>query len=319
MLRVDNVSVAFDGCQALAGTRIEVAEGETLAVLGPSGSGKTTLLRVIAGLTRPDCGRVLLDGRDVTAVPAHARGIGLMFQDGVLFPHRDVAGNVEFGLRIAGVPREQRRRRVAEVLELVGLRGFEQRPVATLSGGEQQRVALSRALAPAPRALLLDEPLGSLDGPLRARLLDDLAEVFEAIGLTAVHVTHDVGEAFALGHRVAVMLEGRVVQCAPPDELWTRPRDEWTARFLGMTNVCELDGRRVVVRPEAVRLRRGDDVTVLSVERRGAVVHVRVRGDDGDEFEAVTTELDHPRAGGRVTIDIDPAGVVELEERPSPG
>ena len=300
--------------QALARVELELADGERLAVLGPSGSGKSTLLRVIAGLQRPDAGRVLLDGQDVTEVPAHRRGVGLMFQDGALFPHRDVEGNVSFGLRMTGVPAAARADRVAWALALVGLEGYERRAVATLSGGERQRVALARALAPDPGLLLLDEPLGSLDRPLRERLLADLEALFEQLGRTVVTVTHDVGEAFALADRVAVMRDGRIVQSAPPDELWARPADSWTARFLGLANVQERDGRTVVIRPEAIRLTAGEGATVLAAERRGSLVRLRVRRDDGEELEAVTTGLEHPRVGDRVSLDVDQAGVVTLPE-----
>lgn len=313
MLRVDDVAVSFDGVPALVGVALELGEGERLAVLGPSGSGKSTLLRTVAGLVRPDAGRVLLDGRDLAGVPPHRRGIGLMLQEGALFPHRDVGGNVGFGLEMAGTARGQLRRRTAELLELVGLAGLERRSIGTLSGGERQRVALARALAPEPRVLLLDEPLGSLDRPLRERLAEELVELFERLGLTVVHVTHDVGEAFAIGDRVALMRGGRVVQQAPPDELWTRPSDEWVARFLGMRNVCAAAGRRVVIRPEAVRVAPGEGAVVLGVQRRGAVVRLRVRLDDGEELDAVTTDLDHPRAGERVRVDIDPAGITDLD------
>jgi thiamine transport system ATP-binding protein len=315
-LAVDQLAVSFDGRPALAGVELEVAAGERLAVLGPSGSGKSTLLRAIAGLQRPDAGRVVLDGRDLAGVPTHERGIGLMFQDGVLFPHRDVEGNVAFGLRMQGRPRGERARRVAQVLELVGLTGFERRSATTLSGGERQRVALARALAPEPRILLLDEPLGSLDGPLRGRLLGDLEALFEQLRLTVVLVTHDVGEAFAIGDRIAVFREGRVVQVAPPDELWARPVDAWTARFLGIGNVLERDGAAVAIRPEAVRLREGEGAVVLTAERRGPLVRLRVRLDGGDELDAVTTELEHPQAGDRVAVEIDPAGVTEVAASP---
>lgn len=313
MLRVEDVAVSFDGVPALAGVALELGEGERLAVLGPSGSGKSTLLRTMAGLVRPDAGRVLLDGRDLAGVPPHRRGIGLMLQEGALFPHRDVGGNVGFGLEMAGTARGQLRTRTAELLELVGLAGLERRSIGTLSGGERQRVALARSLAPEPRVLLLDEPLGSLDRPLRERLADELVELFERLGLTVVHVTHDVGEAFAIGDRVALMRGGRVVQQAPPDELWARPSDEWVARFLGMRNVRDAAGRRVVIRPEAVRVAPGEGAAVLGVQRRGAVVRLRVRLDDGEELDAVTTDLDHPRAGERVRVDIDPAGITDLD------
>jgi thiamine transport system ATP-binding protein len=311
-LRVESVAVSFEGVPALAGVDLELAQGERLAVLGPSGSGKSTLLRVIAGLQRPDAGRVLIGDRDMTDEPAHRRGIGLMFQDGMLFPHRDVEGNVSFGLRMAGVPAAQREARVVEVLQLVGLAGYERRSVATLSGGERQRVALARALAPDPPLLLLDEPLGSLDRPLRERLLADLEALFDRLGRAVVVVTHDVGEAFALADRVAVVRAGKVVQSAAPDDLWARPADAWTARFLGLANVRERDGQALVIRPEAVRVVPGDSATVLSTERRGPLVRLRVRRDDGDELEAVTTELEHAHAGDRVAVEIDPAGVVTL-------
>jgi thiamine transport system ATP-binding protein len=237
-----------------------------------------------------------------------------MFQDDVLFPHRDVAGNVAFGLRMANRPRHEIERRVGELLELVGLAGFQRRSVTSLSGGERQRVALARALAPEPRVLLLDEPLGSLDRPLHDRLLSELEELFARIGITVVAVTHDVTDAFALGHRVAVMRAGRVVQAATPDRLWARPADAWVARFLGHANVEEHDGRAVVTRPEAVRLSpaRDGEATVVSAERRGPLLRLRARLDGGGVLEAVTTDIDHPAAGDRVTVEIDPAGVVNV-------
>jgi thiamine transport system ATP-binding protein len=292
---------------------IDVAEGEVVTVLGPSGSGKSTLLRVIAGLQRPDSGRVLLDGEDLASVPPHRRGIGLVFQDHVLFHHRDVAGNVAFGLRMRGDPSREIERQVRELLGLVGLAGYEQRSVATLSGGEQQRVALARALAREPRVLLLDEPLGSLDRRLRDRLLEDLAQLFDELGVTALYVTHDQAEAFALGDRVAVMRQGRVVQTGTPDGLWSQPADEDVARFLGLANVRN----RTVVRPEAVKLSRsadggaGDGV-IETVVRHGPTVRVIVALDDGGRLEAAVASVDHPLPGERVSVEIDPAGIVRL-------
>ena len=300
MLRVEDVSVRFDGTAALAGVTVEVAEGEIVTVLGPSGSGKSTLLRVIAGLQRPDSGRVLLDGRDLVSTPAHLRGIGLVFQDHALFHHRDVFGNVAFGLRMRDDPPEQIETRVHELLELVGLGGFERRPVATLSGGEQQRVALARALAPAPRVLLLDEPLGSLDRRLRDRLLDDLERMFETLDVTALYVTHDQAEAFALGDRVAVMRAGGIVQVGTPDELWAEPVDEDVARFLGLANVR--DG--TVIRPEAVRVSPADagagDGVVVEVVRQGPLVRLTVDLDRGETLVAAVAALEHPQPGDRV-------------------
>ena len=310
-LTLEEVGVAIDGSSILEGVSLEVGTGERLAVLGPSGSGKSTALRVAAGLQRPTAGRVLLDGVDVTGVPPHRRGIGLVFQDAALFPHRDVAGNVGFGPRVAQLPDGDRRARVAEALRLVGLAGMERRDVTTLSGGEAQRVALARALAPQPGVLLLDEPLGSLDGPLRERLQDDLRDLFERLALTAVHVTHDVGEAFALGDRVAVLRAGRVAQVATPEDLWARPADDWVARFLGMRNVL-LDGDgATVTRPESVLVRPGSGATVLEADREGPIVRLRVRRADGVELHAVFVG-DAPSPGDAVAIEIDPAGVFEV-------
>ena len=311
MLRVEGVTVSFDGPAALDDASLEVADGETMTVLGASGSGKTTLLRVIAGLQAPDRGRIVLDGADLAGVPPHRRDVGLVFQDHALFPHRDVAGNVSFGLRMRGDAPQAVAGRTAELLELVGLAGFERRSIGTLSGGEQQRVALARALAPEPRLLLLDEPLGSLDRRLRDRLLEDLGRLFDELAITAVYVTHDQTEAFTLGDRVAVMRAGSVVQVATPDELWATPVDEDVARFLGLANVD--DGR--VVRPEAVTVRPAvaDGAgTVERAVRAGPVVRLRVRLDDGGILEAVVAALDHPHPGDRVDVDVDPQGIVRL-------
>jgi thiamine transport system ATP-binding protein len=310
MLRVEDVTVTFDGQRALEHASLEVDAGETLTVLGPSGSGKTTLLRVVAGLQPPDSGRVVLGQRDLAGVPPHRRGIGLVFQDHALFPHRDVAGNVSFGLRMRGDVPEAIAARTGELLDLVGLSGFAHRTIGTLSGGEQQRVALARALAPEPRLLLLDEPLGSLDRRLRDRLLEDLARLFDELEVTAVYVTHDQTEAFTLGDRVAVMREGRVVQVATPDELWAKPVDEDVARFLGLANVR--DGE--IVRPEsvAVRVARHGDGVVESAVRTGPIVRLRVRLDDGRVLDAVVAALDHPLPGDRVDVEVDPQGIVRL-------
>jgi thiamine transport system ATP-binding protein len=311
MLRADEISVAFDSVQALDHATLDVADGEVVTVLGPSGSGKTTLLRVVAGLQRPDEGRVLLDGRDLAGVPPHLRGIGLVFQDHALFPHRDVFGNVSFGLRMRGESTAETTARTRELLELVGLAGYERRSVATLSGGEQQRVALARALAPEPRVLLLDEPLGSLDRPLRERLLEDLGRLFDELGSTAVYVTHDRAEAFALGDRVAVMRAGAVEQIGEPDELWAHPASREVARFLGLGNVR--DG--TIVRPEAVTVVHavgGGDGVVEGALRQGPTVRLSIRLDDGFLLDAVSSSLAHPKRGDRVDVHVDPEGIVRL-------
>jgi thiamine transport system ATP-binding protein len=232
-LTVRDLVVRFGATTAVDGADVDVAPGAVLALLGPSGCGKSTLLRAVAGLELPTAGTVAWDGEDLAAVPVHRRGFGLMFQDGQLFPHRDVAGNVEFGLRMNRLDRATRRRRVGELLELVGLTGYERRAVPTLSGGEQQRVALARALAPRPRLLLLDEPLSALDRTLRERLSAELSRILAETRTTALYVTHDHDEAFAVADEVAVMAAGSLLQTAPPARLWRHPADERIARFLG--------------------------------------------------------------------------------------
>lgn len=202
MLDVIDLCVSFDGEPLLEHLGLHVDEGEIVALLGPSGVGKSTLLRVIAGILRPEAGRVLLDGVDLTDVPTHRRGIGFVFQDEQLFPQRDVAGNVAFGLEMAGVPRAERRARVQDLLELVGLGELADRRVGELSGGEAKRVALVRSLAPRPRLLLLDEPLTGLDRPLHDRLAVEAAELLRRQGTTAVWVTHDEDEAATVADRI---------------------------------------------------------------------------------------------------------------------
>jgi thiamine transport system ATP-binding protein len=202
VLAVTGLVVRFGPRTVLDGVDLEVADGEIVAVQGPSGGGKTTLLRVIAGLLRADAGLVAWDGEDLAGVPPHQRRFGLMFQDNQLLPHRDVGRNVGFGLRMQGRPRREIDTRVAELLTLVGLPGYERRKVATLSGGEAQRVALARSLAPEPRLLLLDEPLGALDRDLHDRLAADVRDLLKRLAIPAVHVTHDPDEAALVADRV---------------------------------------------------------------------------------------------------------------------
>lgn len=233
-LEIRDVAVRYGVSTAVDGVSLTVALGEVVALLGPSGCGKSSLLRAVAGLEPLAGGSVRYDGEDLAGVPVHKRRFGLMFQDGQLFPHRDVRRNVAYGLETQGLTRAERDERVSTLLDLVGLAGYEQRAVPTLSGGEQQRVALARALAPRPRLLLLDEPLSALDRQLRERLAGEVRSALVETGTTAVFVTHDHAEAAAVADRIGVMDRGLLLQVAAPGELRAAPASDRVAEFLGL-------------------------------------------------------------------------------------
>jgi thiamine transport system ATP-binding protein len=309
MLTVESLTLRYGQTVALDGVDLTVHDAEVVSVLGPSGCGKSTLLRAIAGLEPPRTGRITRDGQDLDGVPPHRRDIGLMFQDHALFPHRDVLGNVMFGLRMHGVARTEATDRARASIAMVGLEGYEQRGVRELSGGEQQRVALARALAPEPGLLMLDEPLGALDRELRDHLADDLARLFSRLSVSVLLVTHDHDEAFALGHRVAVMDAGRIEQIGTPAEVWSTPATARAARFLGW-NVLSLDGIEVAVRPEAFTIRSDGRLrgTVVSHTFRRDHFRVRVELDDGHALEvAVAVAEAAPPAGAHVGLAVDAA------------
>lgn len=246
MLTVSAIVKSYEGQPLLKGVSLRVQHGETICLLGPSGSGKSTLLRLIAGLEQPESGQICWDGQDLAKVPVHKRQFGLMFQDFALFPHRNVAENVAFGLRMRGLGRAEIEDRVRQALVQVNLERFANRRVTDLSGGEQQRVALARALAPRPRLLMLDEPLGALDRTLREQLLEELRGLLHRTGIPAIYVTHDQEEAFMISDRLAVLHAGKIEQEGSPADVVAWPASSWLASFLGMKNFLE----GVVISPD---------------------------------------------------------------------
>jgi ABC-type Fe3+/spermidine/putrescine transport system ATPase subunit len=332
-LELINLHKSFGETRALAGVSFEVAKGEIMAVLGPSGCGKSTLLAVVAGLETPDEGKVLWGGQDLAGVPPHKRDFGLMFQDYALFPHKDVFDNVAFGLQMDGLGKDVIASTVQETLVLLGLSAFERRDVSGLSGGEQQRVALARSLAPRPRLLMLDEPLGSLDKALRERLLDDLRGILRHTGQTTLYVTHDQEEAFSLADRVVVMDAGVVVQVGTPQDIYCAPESPFVAKFVGLTNIfpgevvstpagAEIEtpiGRfpveekitgpvQVLIRSDAANL-KGDGFpltgTVESLAFRGGWTRMALRINGVELLFDFDSNLALPEVGQPVTVSID--------------
>jgi ABC-type Fe3+/spermidine/putrescine transport system ATPase subunit len=239
MLRVNDIHKTYEESPLLEGTSFIVNTDETVCLLGPSGSGKSTLLRIIAGLEQAESGAVLWDEKDLRSVPAYQRNFGLMFQDYALFPHRTVAQNVAFGLRMQKLPTAEVRTRTNQALETIDMLNFAQRRVTDLSGGEQQRVALARALAPNPRLLMLDEPLGALDRALREQLSRELRRILHSTRIPAIYVTHDQDEAFAIADRLLILHNGHIIQSGTPEELYNHPNSLWVARFFGLGNLLE--------------------------------------------------------------------------------
>ena len=240
-VRIEACGKTFpDGTRALEPATLDIARGETLVLLGPSGCGKTTMLRIIAGLELPDeGGKVLFDGNDMTSVPIERRNVGMVFQSYALFPNMSVADNIGYGLKIRGVPKEERAARVADLVRLTNITGLENRRIDQLSGGQRQRVALARAVAIRPGILLLDEPLTALDAALRDRLRSELNRLLRALGVTTIYVTHDQAEAMELGDRIVVMQNGSIAQIGTPRDIYFTPRNRFVAEFIGAANIIE--------------------------------------------------------------------------------
>jgi ABC-type Fe3+/spermidine/putrescine transport system ATPase subunit len=278
IVKIESLTKRYGAVQAVDGVDLAIERGELFALLGGSGCGKTTLLRMLAGLETPNSGRILIDGQDMTGVPAYRRPVNMMFQSYALFPHMTVADNVGYGLRREGVAKAALATRVAEVLALVQLQDLGARKPSQLSGGQRQRVALARALVKRPKLLLLDEPLAALDRKLREGTRFELVRLQEQLGLTFVVVTHDQDEAMSMASRLAVMNAGSIVQTGTPHDLYERPASRFVADFIGIANILEVGaGRWLALRPEKIRLAAERPDTPHAVS--GKIVDIAYEGD----------------------------------------
>jgi ABC-type Fe3+/spermidine/putrescine transport system ATPase subunit len=350
ILEIDGVFKRFGPTVVAEELSLALHRGEFFTFLGPSGSGKSTILRMVAGLERPDRGRILIDGGDVAAVPPWHRNLGMVFQHYAVFPHMSVADNVAYGLKMRRLPAAEVSRRVAEMLELVGLAAMSAKNVTLLSGGEQQRVALARALAPQPRMLLLDEPLSALDEKIRRIMQVELKQIHRKTGTTFLYVTHDQEEALTMSDRIAVVNQGRIAQCDAPAQLYGRPRTRFVASFFRGCNVLNaactgeaggrarfeiagtviegvpLDGgprpgahvavraENVLVGPQAEGSPARLTAALVETVYRGTVQDYLLRLQDGQQLVATTTRQIGVPPGTTVTIGFEPAAVIPLED-----
>ena len=298
------MSKSYGDVEAVRSVDLEVRRGEFFTMLGPSGSGKTTTLRLIAGFEEPDEGIVELGGADVTGQPPYDRSVNTVFQDYALFPHMTVGENVEYGLRVKGVSKEERRRQATDALKTVRLPGYEARKPGQLSGGQQQRVALARAIVNHPRVLLLDEPLGALDLKLREQMQIELKAIQKDVGITFIYGTHDQEEALTMSNRIAVFNDGGIEQIGTPNEVYEQPANAFVAGFVGVSNLLERDGKRFTVRPEKIvfiengRTPRGmhvEEGTIREVAYAGMITRYIVDLAAGGELQVVRQNLEISR------------------------
>jgi putative spermidine/putrescine transport system ATP-binding protein len=306
-ISIQGLSRTFGDVRAVAGVDLDIYEGEFLTLLGPSGSGKTTVLRMIAGFEKPDAGVILLGNKDVAQLPPYDRDVNTVFQDYALFPHMDVISNIEYGLRVKGVDKAERRSRALEALKQVRLEGYEKRKPSQLSGGQRQRVALARALVNRPAVLLLDEPLGALDLKLREQMQLELKELQREVGITFIFVTHDQEEALTMSDRIAVFNNGRIEQLGTPREIYENPQSSFVSEFVGQTNKITIDGQRINIRPEHIELTKNSTSsgrtivgTITDLIFVGSVTRYRFKGADGTSLIS-TNPVGDLKVGDSVT------------------
>lgn len=351
LLRLDNLHKRFGARVSANGLSLDIRAGEFFTLLGPSGSGKSTVLRMIGGLETPDSGKILVQGQDITNTAPWHRKIGMVFQHYANFPHMNVAGNIAYGLRRTGLSKAAIDARVQELLALVGMRGFENRRVTQLSGGEQQRIAIARALAPRPAILLLDEPLSALDEKIRREMQDELRRIQQLTETTFIYVTHDQEEALTMSDRVAVLNEGLCVQCDGPTEIFQRPKTPFVARFFRGSNVVRAHieqaganqlrvsfgdaswevtsstraAGEIALRSEAILLgekaQDADVILAATIETagyRGIYTHYRIRLPDGQHLAAASIDRTPLPQGTTIAAGINAADIVVLEKDPFP-
>jgi ABC-type Fe3+/spermidine/putrescine transport system ATPase subunit len=351
ILELSNIQKKFGNTIALIDITFGVMGGEIISILGPSGCGKSTILMIIAGLETPDHGDVHWRGSSILKVPPHQRGFGLMFQDYALFPHMNVKENISFGLNLTNLSQDEIQRRVLEIMEIVNLKGFEQRDINTLSGGEQQRVALARSLAPNPQLVMLDEPLGSIDRSLREHLLGEIRQILRIMNLTALYVTHDQEEAFTISDRVVLMRDGHVEQVGTAQQIYRKPKSIFVAKFLGFTNL--IDGQvdksnqktvintpignlpieknitgnvTVLVRPDSATLdqQRSFQISgeVIEISFRGTITRVVLLVDnqlDNSKLKLsfeFSSNIHIPEIGELISLSFDPKYAIQLFQDP---
>ena len=334
LIRLVNCQMAFDDEIVLDDINLYFNDKEFLTLLGPSGCGKTTTLRIIGGFIKPTGGDVLFDGERINDVPPHKRKVNTVFQKYALFPHLDVYENVAFGLRLAKLPEQEIDERVTQMLEIVSLKGFENRKVSQLSGGQQQRVAIARALVNRPKVLLLDEPLGALDLRLRKDMQNELKRIQQAMGITFIYVTHDQEEALSMSDTVVVMDKGRIQQIGTPEDIYNEPKNAFVADFIGESNILNgtmvrdrvvkmygkefpcVDGGFAENEPVDVVI-RPEDIDIVPVEQGqlvGTVTNVTFKGMQYDiivdfrGFKWLIQTTDHSPVGARIGVKIDPEG-----------